>query len=87
MEAQSNYAVHPGRAQRVKEIAAGIFQIDASSIDLAMGPDDIERWDSLNHLRLITETESAFSVRLTMNQIQQIKSLADLVRFVAEGSD
>jgi acyl carrier protein len=52
-----------------------------------MGPDDIERWDSLNHLRLITETESAFSVRLTMSQIQQIKSLADLVRFVAEGSD
>jgi acyl carrier protein len=87
MEAQSNYAVHPAAAQRIKEIAAGIFQIDASSIDLAMGPDDIERWDSLNHLRLITETESAFSVRLTMNQIQQIKSLADLVRFVAEGSD
>jgi acyl carrier protein len=87
MEAQSNYAVHPAPAQRVKEIAAGIFQIDASSVDLAMGPDDIERWDSLNHLRLITETESAFSVRLTMSQIQQIKSLADLVRFVAEGSD
>jgi acyl carrier protein len=87
MEAQSNYTIHPAAGRKVMEIAAGIFQVDAASIDLAMGPDDIERWDSLNHLRLITETESAFSVRLTMNQIQQIQSLADLVRFVTEGND
>lgn len=87
MEAQSNCTVHPAAGKKVMEIAAGIFQVDAASIDLAMGPDDIERWDSLNHLRLITETEGAFSVRLTMNQIQQIQSLADLVRFVTEGND
>jgi acyl carrier protein len=86
MEAQLDYAVHPASQERVKEIAAGIFQTDAASIDLAMGPDDIDRWDSLNHLRLITEVENAFSVRLTMQQIQQIHSLADLVRFVAEGN-
>jgi len=75
-----------GSQDRLKAIAADIFQIDASGIDLAMSPDDLDQWDSLNHLRLITEVESAFSVRLTMQQIQKIESLQDIADFVAEGT-
>ncbi len=71
---------------RIKAIAAAIFETDVASIDLGMGPDDIDRWDSLNHLRLITEVENAFSVRLTMQQIQQIESLRDIARFVEEST-
>jgi acyl carrier protein len=48
-----------------------------------MGPEDIDTWDSLNHLRLITEVESSFSVQLSMQQIQKIQSLSDLVDAVA----
>lgn len=69
--------------ERVKQIAAGIFQVDAASLDIGMGPDDVAGWDSLNHLRFVTEIEAAFSQRLTMEQIQKIQSLADIVRFVA----
>jgi acyl carrier protein len=86
IEAQSSCAAHPAAQDRVREIAAGVFQVDVGSIDLAMGPDDIDRWDSLNHLRLITEFENAFSLRLTMQQIQQIHSLADLAGFLSEGN-
>jgi acyl carrier protein len=86
IEGQSSCAVHPAAQERVREIAAGVFQVDVGSIDLAMGPEDIDRWDSLNHLRLITEFENAFSLRLTMQQIQQIHSLADLVGFLSEGN-
>ncbi|HLU06771.1 MAG TPA: acyl carrier protein [Woeseiaceae bacterium] len=81
--AEQPYSGKPLDAEvRVREIAAGIFKVDVAAIDLAMGPDDIDRWDSLNHLRLITEVESAFSLKLTMQQIQQIQSLADLVKFI-----
>lgn len=75
-----------GTSDRIKAIAADVFQLDAASIDLEMGPDDIESWDSLNHLRLITEVESAFSVRLTMKQIQEIESLGDLAQFVSDSA-
>lgn len=84
-ESQTNGS-NPASQQRVKEIAAEIFQVDPASIDLAMGPDDIDTWDSLNHLRLITEAEKAFSLRLTMQQIQQIASLTDLVQFVSKAN-
>lgn len=73
----------PDVEQRILAIAADIFQADPAHIDLSMGPDDIDRWDSLNHLRLITEVEKAYDIRLTMQQIQQIQSLADVVTSVS----
>lgn len=84
LKAHSGSDVRPALEERIRAIAANVFQADASAVELSMGPDDIDRWDSLNHLRLITEVESAFSVHLTMQQIQQIGSLGDLVAFVSE---
>lgn len=84
LRANGDYDVHPAMGERVCAIAADVFQTDASRIDLTMGPEDIDRWDSLNHLRLITEVENAFSIRLTMAQIQQIQSLDDIVKFASE---
>jgi acyl carrier protein len=79
---QSDFETPKTAAEKVRVIAARIFQVDASSVTLEMGPDDIESWDSLNHLRLITEIESTFAVHLSMQQIQNIHSLDDVVRVV-----
>jgi acyl carrier protein len=87
LQFQTNSGTSVTAKDKVKEIAADIFQLDAADIDLAMGPDDIDAWDSLNHLRLITAVESAFSLHLSMQQIQNIHSLADLVNFVAVAID
>lgn len=85
-QAHDRHDMQPDVEQRVLTIAAEVFQTDAAQIDLSMGPDDIDRWDSLNHLRLITEIENTFSIRLTMAQIQQIQSLGDIVTFVCGSS-
>lgn len=71
-------------SERLKMIAAETFQVDADGIDLAMMPEDIEKWDSLNHLRLITAVESEFNIRLSMNQIQAIECLGDLYTYVKQ---
>jgi acyl carrier protein len=83
IELQPDYAASMMTTEKIMQIAAGIFQLDVSSIRLDMGPEDIDTWDSLNHLRLITEVESSFSVQLSMQQIQKIQSLSDLVNTVA----
>ena len=71
-------------SERLKMIAAETFQVEADGIDLAMTPEDIEKWDSLNHLRLITAVESEYNIRLGMNQIQAIECLGDLYRYVEQ---
>ena len=69
-------------SMRFKELAAEVFHVNADSIEFAMTPDDIEKWDSLNHLRLITAVESEFNIRLSMSQIQSIECLGDLHSYV-----
>ncbi len=68
--------------ERLKELAAEVFGLHAEEIELAMTPDEIEKWDSLNHLRLITAVESEFNVRFSMSQIQAIECLGDLHSYV-----
>ena len=69
-------------SERLGKIAAEVFGLRAEEIELAMTPEDIEKWDSLNHLRLITAVESEFNIRLNMSQIQGIGCLGDLQSYV-----
>jgi len=71
----------------IVSIAAGSFQVDAGSLGPDSTPDDVDKWDSLAHLRLITAIEAEYGIRLTMQQIQGIQSLGDLEAVVRPGAD
>jgi acyl carrier protein len=43
---------------------------------------DIENWDSLSHLTLILELESAFNLSFEIEQIEQIKSVKDILTYI-----
>jgi acyl carrier protein len=72
--------------EKLRKIAAEIFGLSAEEIELTMTPEDIEKWDSLNHLRLITAVETEFNIRLSMGQIQGIECLGDLYSYVDKWS-
>jgi len=45
--------------------------------------DDIDEWDSLNHIRLLTAIESEFSFQFDLDEIEDISSgstIADLIK-------
>lgn len=58
--------------------------IDANDITPELSRDEDDRWDSLSHLRLITALEQAFSIRLSMDEIEEIKTGADLEKLISE---
>lgn len=43
---------------------------------------DVENWDSLSHLTLILELESAFNISFEIEQIEQIKSVKDILAYI-----
>jgi acyl carrier protein len=63
---------------KVREIIAESFKIDGNSINLEMTPDDIELWDSLGQLLLISNLEKAFQVVFEIEEIFQIMSIGDI---------
>lgn len=69
-------------AERVVAVAAQVFEIDAKTLSMTDSPQTIDRWDSLNHLKLITATEAAFGIRLRMQAVLKIHDIAGLVAAV-----
>jgi acyl carrier protein len=72
---------HPDLHQQLVSILEDIFQVELpESID-DLAQDELEEWDSFNHLRLVSELEDTFEIMLDdkdipeMTSLQRVKSL------------
>jgi len=63
---------------KLVEIVAELFDLDAAAVHEALTPEDVELWDSMNHLRLVSAVEEEFQVKLSMQEIESIRSLGAL---------
>jgi acyl carrier protein len=61
----------------IVSIFAEVFQ-HTGPLTRMTSPDDIARWDSLQHIALIRELEMTFSVRLSMDEMMEIRSVGDI---------
>lgn len=60
------------------QIVSKVFSIDESMVNDEMSSKDIEDWDSMNYLLLISELESEYSVTFTMDEVMNAKTLGDI---------
>ena len=44
--------------------------------------DDIDEWDSLNHIRLLTAIESEFEFQFDLDEIEDISSVSTIVEII-----
>lgn len=63
---------------RLKEIFAKVFLIDENEVNDKLSRKDLEEWDSMGHLMLISEIESAFGVFIGDEDITKIKTIGDI---------
>lgn len=61
--------------QQIVSIIEDVFQVELPpSID-DLTQDELEEWDSFNHLRLVSELEDTFEITLDDKDIPQMTSL------------
>ncbi|MBA9041792.1 acyl carrier protein [Bacillus aryabhattai] len=64
------------------ELLADILEIETSDIDFQEELSELENWDSVNSLRILTHIEDEFNIRLSMEEysnIQRINELSELI--------
>ena len=69
----------PTRREEFFVLAARVFGVDRASIDGKTAYESIPGWDSVNHLRLVMETERAFGVKYQLERIPSLMTLNDFL--------
>ena len=47
---------------------------------------DIEEWDSLTHITLISEVEDAFGIKFAMKDVLGMKNVGDMVEIIRKNA-
>ena len=63
---------------QLKSIMSTVFDLPAEEINDQTNPGDVGLWDSLNHLRMVTEIEKVFRIRLTQKEIREMLTYAKI---------
>jgi len=68
--------------ERVRQVAAEIFNLPLDEVRPESSPDTLEPWDSLQHLNLLLELEQSFRMRFSPEEIagmRTIQNIADTI--------
>ena len=69
-------------SDQIRTMASDIFGVPADKITPTSTPETIETWDSIQHLNLVLALEEKFEVQLSPEEIEQMKSIGDVIKLV-----
>lgn len=73
-------------SEEILATLTAIFQDVLDDDELVLTPattaQDVENWDSLNHVRLMLTVERKFSVKFSAAEIGRLKNVGDLVALI-----
>ena len=69
---------------KLEEIIAKIFELEPSQIKKEMTPADIETWDSLSQLNLISTIEKEFQIKLEIDEIFTVMKIGDIYEILSK---
>ena len=70
--------------ERVCGIASDLFSVPAEQIKANSSPENVEMWGSVQHLNLVLAIEEKFNVQLSPEEMEQMKTIGDIVKIVEE---
>lgn len=68
--------------EKVKKLCRIVFEDDELEVTYETTARDVEMWDSLTHVVLISETEREFGVKFRLDEIQKARNIGELVNIV-----
>lgn len=70
--------------ERLNEVFRDVFDDEDITVTDATTADDIEDWDSLEHINLMAAVEQEFGIKFTMGQIVTMKNVGEMANIIME---
>jgi len=68
--------------KQVEEVFQDIFDDDGLHIKEETTADDIEDWDSLNHINLVSAVEKTFKIRFALGELTTLKNVGSMIDLI-----
>ncbi|MGN6196983.1 MAG: acyl carrier protein [Ginsengibacter sp.] len=66
----------------LNKIFIDVFEDDSIRLNENTTTDDIESWDSLNHIQMITAVEKHYKIRFNLNELLNFRNVGDLCKSI-----
>ena len=70
--------------QRINEVFQDVFDDDTITVNADTTADDIEDWDSLEHINLVVAIEEEFGMKFKMSEVTGMKNVGEMVGILME---
>ena len=70
--------------ERLNEVFRDVFDNEDITVTDSTTADDIEEWDSLEHISLISAVEKTFKMRFTMKEVSGMKNVGEMINILCE---
>ncbi len=70
--------------EKVNEVFREVFEDDSIIVKEETTADDIEDWDSLMHITLVSEIENAFGFKFKMKDVVGMKNVGEMLDIIKE---
>lgn len=70
--------------KRLNGVFQDVFDDEDITVNDATTADDIEDWDSLEHINLVSAVEKEFGIKFTMGQVVTMKNVGEMVNIILE---
>jgi len=68
--------------KRLNRVFSDVFDDDAIVVVDETTADDIEDWDSLEHINLVVAVEKEFGMKFTMGEVNGMKNVGEMVGII-----
>ncbi|MBE6855426.1 MAG: acyl carrier protein [Ruminococcus sp.] len=69
---------------RLTDVFRDVFDDDSIVISAQTTANDIEEWDSIEHINLISAVEAEFGMRFQMKEVSGMKNVGEMLAILAE---
>ena len=71
--------------EKLNEVFSDVFDEDIT-VTADTTAADIEDWDSLTHITLISEVEDTFDIKFSMKEVLNMKNVGEMVDIIAKNA-
>jgi acyl carrier protein len=71
-------------SERVIGIASDVFGLAPAAINANSSPENVESWDSTQHLNFILALEEIFELQLSPEETEKIRNIGQAIQLIEE---